>query len=220
MKPSRVLLWLVLLGVPIGAAVVTRHTWLPLLQKRTPPPHTADDGERPKEKPRILELSPQARQNLGLVARPAKLQSYWRTVQIPGEIADRAGVSDRGLVEDAIVDVENIFRRLKENNASPTPRPALLVVYEASREIRSAIVFGTTPGNARNMHFDGRRVELRFGEIGFAQCLCQIFCSHQRSYRHWMLRHVPNRTSSARAAHAASGVRRSRRPQRWKADAS
>jgi len=47
------------------------------------------------------------------------------------------------LVDDAIVDVENIFRRLKENNASPTPRPALLVVYEASREIRSAIVFGT-----------------------------------------------------------------------------
>jgi HME family heavy-metal exporter len=47
------------------------------------------------------------------------------------------------LVDDAIVDVENIFRRLSENNALPTPRPALLVVYEASREIRSAIVFGT-----------------------------------------------------------------------------
>src|SRR5262245_10517185 len=47
------------------------------------------------------------------------------------------------LVDDAIVDVENIFRRLGENNALTTPRPALLVVYEASREIRSAIVFGT-----------------------------------------------------------------------------
>ncbi|HJQ82051.1 MAG TPA: efflux RND transporter permease subunit [Lacipirellulaceae bacterium] len=47
------------------------------------------------------------------------------------------------LVDDAIVDVENIFRRLKENNALPNPKPALLVVYEASREIRSAIVFGT-----------------------------------------------------------------------------
>ncbi len=47
------------------------------------------------------------------------------------------------LVDDAIVDVENIFRRLSENNASPTPKPALLVVYQASREIRSAIVFGT-----------------------------------------------------------------------------
>jgi len=47
------------------------------------------------------------------------------------------------LVDDAIVDVENIFRRLKENNARPVPRPALRVVYEASREIRGAIVFGT-----------------------------------------------------------------------------
>lgn len=47
------------------------------------------------------------------------------------------------LVDDAIVDVENIFRRLSENNALATPKPALLVVYEASREIRSAIVFGT-----------------------------------------------------------------------------
>ena len=47
------------------------------------------------------------------------------------------------LVDDAIVDVENIFRRLKENNSLETPRPAIQVVYEASKEIRSAIVFGT-----------------------------------------------------------------------------
>ena len=47
------------------------------------------------------------------------------------------------LVDDAIVDVENIFRRLKENNSLDQPRPALQVVYEASKEIRSAIVFGT-----------------------------------------------------------------------------
>jgi len=47
------------------------------------------------------------------------------------------------LVDDAIVDVENIYRRLGENNARPTPQPALVVVYQASREIRSAIVFGT-----------------------------------------------------------------------------
>ncbi|HRX82984.1 MAG TPA: efflux RND transporter permease subunit, partial [Pirellulaceae bacterium] len=47
------------------------------------------------------------------------------------------------LVDDAIVDVENIFRRLKENNALDEPKPAIQVVYEASKEIRSAIVFGT-----------------------------------------------------------------------------
>ncbi|QDU60358.1 Cobalt-zinc-cadmium resistance protein CzcA [Planctomycetes bacterium Pan216] len=47
------------------------------------------------------------------------------------------------LVDDAIVDVENIHRRLKENAASDRPRPVLTVVYEASIEIRRAIVFGT-----------------------------------------------------------------------------
>lgn len=47
------------------------------------------------------------------------------------------------LVDDAIVDVENIFRRLRENNIRHHPRSSLVVVYEASSEIRSAIVFGT-----------------------------------------------------------------------------
>ncbi len=47
------------------------------------------------------------------------------------------------LVDDAIVDVENIFRRLRENSHLPAPRPAIVVIYEASREVRSAIVFGT-----------------------------------------------------------------------------
>jgi HME family heavy-metal exporter len=47
------------------------------------------------------------------------------------------------LVDDAIVDVENIFRRLKENNGLEDPRPSIQVVYNASREVRSPIVFGT-----------------------------------------------------------------------------
>lgn len=47
------------------------------------------------------------------------------------------------LVDDAIVDVENIFRRLRENSHAAHPKPALRVVYEASREVRTAIVFGT-----------------------------------------------------------------------------
>ena len=47
------------------------------------------------------------------------------------------------LVDDAIVDVENIFRRLRENSVLPAPRPAIAVIYDASREVRSAIVFGT-----------------------------------------------------------------------------
>ncbi len=47
------------------------------------------------------------------------------------------------LVDDAIVDVENIYRRLGENAVAAVPKPSIVVVYEASREVRSAIVFGT-----------------------------------------------------------------------------
>lgn len=47
------------------------------------------------------------------------------------------------LVDDAIVDVENIFRRLKENRYRANPKHPLLVVFQASTEIRNSIVFGT-----------------------------------------------------------------------------
>jgi len=49
------------------------------------------------------------------------------------------------LVDDAIIDVENVFRRLKENHHFPEAerRPALRVIYEASREIRASIVNAT-----------------------------------------------------------------------------
>jgi copper/silver efflux system protein len=47
------------------------------------------------------------------------------------------------LVDDAIVDVENVFRRLKQNAQSVTPQPILSVIFKASSEIRGSIVFAT-----------------------------------------------------------------------------
>jgi HME family heavy-metal exporter len=47
------------------------------------------------------------------------------------------------LVDDAIVDVENIFRRLRENRHAANPKSALRIVYEASSEVRNSIVFST-----------------------------------------------------------------------------
>ena len=47
------------------------------------------------------------------------------------------------LVDDAIVDVENIFRRLRENRHAAKPKHPLVVVFQASVEIRNSIVYGT-----------------------------------------------------------------------------
>ena len=47
------------------------------------------------------------------------------------------------LVDDAIIVVENIYRRLRENRHRPDPAPASQVVLDATLEVRSAVVYAT-----------------------------------------------------------------------------
>lgn len=47
------------------------------------------------------------------------------------------------LVDDSIVDIENIYRRLKENRQKAVPEDALKVIYDASCEVRNSIVYAT-----------------------------------------------------------------------------
>ncbi len=47
------------------------------------------------------------------------------------------------VVDDAVIDVENILRRLRENKGLAEPRPILKVVLDASIEVRSAVVYAT-----------------------------------------------------------------------------
>ncbi len=47
------------------------------------------------------------------------------------------------LVDDAIIDIENILRRLRLNAAAATPQPRLRVIRDASLEVRKPVVFAT-----------------------------------------------------------------------------
>lgn len=80
---------------------------------------------------------------LSLVAAIFTLQALGATINTMtlGGMAIAIGA----LVDDAVIDVENVIRRLRENVARPEAerRPSRIVIFEASKEIRNSIAFAT-----------------------------------------------------------------------------
>jgi cobalt-zinc-cadmium efflux system membrane fusion protein len=105
-----------ILFAAVGAAAAglawSRDRWLPLVEKavqgQASDPSLADhdqhdyDHDAAPGEQDVLELTPQARRNLGLVSRPAALSTYQRTILMPGDIRDRPGISDRGVTSPVI----------------------------------------------------------------------------------------------------------------------
>ncbi|MBF0109309.1 MAG: efflux RND transporter permease subunit [Magnetococcales bacterium] len=73
----------------------------------------------------------------------AGLIFHWFGLSINTMTLGGLAVAIGELVDDAVVDVENVFRRLGENRRSANPRSTLEVVWMGSREVRNSIVYAT-----------------------------------------------------------------------------
>jgi len=103
----RLLKTLLLFGLCVGlaaAAYLFRDRWQPWLTR--PQPAAADQDSHHDELVEAaadtLELSPQARKNIGLVAGPARLSTFRRTIDLPGRVVDHPGRSDHGITSPVV----------------------------------------------------------------------------------------------------------------------
>ncbi len=90
---------LILFGV---STYLTRGSLSNTLKPKSVMQAEKDQTAPPIQEAKTLKMSEQARKNLGLVSKPAKPQAYWRTIEVPGEIVDRPGYSDRGVTSPAV----------------------------------------------------------------------------------------------------------------------
>ncbi|WP_031497808.1 efflux RND transporter permease subunit [Bryobacter aggregatus] len=73
----------------------------------------------------------------------AALVLHWRGATLNTMVIAGLAIALGEVVDDAIIDVENVLRRLRMNHDSGNPQPAWKVVLEASLEVRSAVVYAT-----------------------------------------------------------------------------
>ena len=101
---------LIVLAIAAVAAYFTRDFWLPKSDTTQPANKAgAEHGDEPSSTNTTLLLSEQAQKNLGIVAKPMKTESFWKTIDVPGMVVERPGVSDVEVVAPAIGTISSIL---------------------------------------------------------------------------------------------------------------
>jgi cobalt-zinc-cadmium efflux system membrane fusion protein len=129
-----------------AAAYFTRDTWLPWLRHG----HAEDPGapESPAEPaapapPLKVIVSDQAQQNLGMTAKQLQAVSTWKTITVPGNVVDRPGVSDRGVVAP-VTAVVTAIKRFRGDTVRPGDVLFTLRVTSESLQLTQTELFKAT----------------------------------------------------------------------------
>lgn len=102
MKSLKTIGAIIIVAGLVAILIMSRSYWSAWLSTNAVAQTSTDAPVAPIQEAKTLKMTEQARKNLGLISKPAKPQAYWRTIEVPGEIVDRPGFSDRGVTSPAV----------------------------------------------------------------------------------------------------------------------
>jgi len=99
--------------IVIVAIAVAAYSYRDVLLSHSQPPpasSAASMAPAPTTTAAKIIVSEPAQKNLGIIAKPMQVESYWKTISVPGIVVDRPGVSDRDVVAPAVGTISQILR--------------------------------------------------------------------------------------------------------------
>lgn len=172
----RRLIWGLIVTVALGGlsavAFVTQDYWKPSLDRWLSPPEAAKKAEEdPPAHGDRVKLSPEARDNLKLVVKPLQAQTSWRTLQVPGVIVDRPGLSDRGVTAPVAAVVAKVHAFPGDTVRVGEPLFTLRLISEYLQTTQAELFKTTQEQKLTQEQLDRLRPSARAGAIPEAKII-------------------------------------------------
>jgi membrane fusion protein, heavy metal efflux system len=140
------------LFVLVCAIAAVAYVWINSLQRTEQTSRLPDKGATATSSNTAIGkivVSEPAQKNLGIMAKPMIVGSYWKTISVPGMIVDRPGVSDREIVAPAVGTISQILHvpgdRVRPGDAlfilrlrSESVQQTEAALYKTTQEIQLA----------------------------------------------------------------------------------
>lgn len=147
------------------AGYATRARWLPLLRSR-PEAQAGKGAPAPAGAPsQQVILSPQAQKNLALKSAPLETKPYWKTIDVPGLVVDRPGISDRGVVAPVTAVVTAVHHYAGDTVLPLEPLFTLRLVGESFQTSQTELFKGVKDREIAQEQIDRLETVARSGGI-------------------------------------------------------